>query len=128
MNREEESNSNSRDHRKCGALAAGARSGARFGGEERRGDEKKVIYLVGSIGLLLAEPLDLLLELPHLLLHVHGVPPVLRLSPLLSSLIFLGAEEKQSRSRKKQNRGEMKEQLKWLQPSRPWSVGRPIGR
>ena len=30
-------------------------------------------YLVGAIGLLLAEPLDLLLEPPDLLLHVHGV-------------------------------------------------------
>jgi len=29
-------------------------------------------YLVGAIGLLLAEPLDLLLEPPDLLLHVHG--------------------------------------------------------
>lgn len=29
-------------------------------------------YLVGAIGLLLAEPLDLLLEFPDLLLHVHG--------------------------------------------------------
>ena len=30
-------------------------------------------YLVGAIGLLLAEPLDLLFEPPDLLLHVHGV-------------------------------------------------------
>lgn len=29
-------------------------------------------YLVGAVGLLLAEPLDLHLELPDLLLHVHG--------------------------------------------------------
>jgi hypothetical protein len=30
-------------------------------------------YLVRAIGLLLAEPMDLLLEPPDLLLHVHGV-------------------------------------------------------
>jgi hypothetical protein len=35
-------------------------------GEQRDG------YLVGAVGLLLAEPLDLLLELSDLLLDVHG--------------------------------------------------------
>ena len=39
---------------------------------ERKTDKGPRGYLVGAIRLLLAEPLDLLLELPDLLLHVHG--------------------------------------------------------
>ena len=39
---------------------------------ERQTDKGPRGYLVGAIRLLLAEPLDLLLELPDLLLHVHG--------------------------------------------------------
>jgi len=58
---------------------------------ERQTDKGPRGYLVGAIGLLLAEPLDLVLELPDLLLHVHGARDCRSLSLSISCPVRAGA-------------------------------------
>ena len=72
--------------RKCGGM-----DGSDLAAVPERGRQIDKAYLVGAIGLLLAEPLDLLLELPDLLLHVHGARDCRSLSLSISCPVRAGA-------------------------------------